>query len=132
MYKPCTYCNIYGHYTHECPLLPNMHQTWVTQEATSRGKQPIAPPPPPASSQPNVLTNHFPHQGYLVVQPTQSHVAPKALPSSHNDYHILMMNSDEFNTEKVNLRTQLCQYDKPPAKSVTESQPQFSTDPLSS
>lgn len=66
MKKPCACCNAYGHYTHQCPLLPHMYQVWEAQAVSSRGPQPIAPPPPSATSQPIVLTNHFPHQGYLV------------------------------------------------------------------
>lgn len=42
-----------------------------------------------------------------------------------------MMNFDEVNTEQVDLKTRLCQYDKPSAKSTTESQPKFYTKPLS-
>lgn len=59
-----------------------MHQVWEAQATTSRGPQPIAPPPPPlASSQPTFLTNPFTLQGYLAVQPTQGHAALPPPPS---------------------------------------------------
>ena len=47
-----------------------MCQAWEAQEVASRGPQPITPPPPPTSSELDMLTNPFPHQGYLVSQPT--------------------------------------------------------------
>jgi len=30
-------CQLFGHYTHECPLLPQMHHAWEVQVAASRG-----------------------------------------------------------------------------------------------
>ena len=75
-----------------------MRQVWEAQVAASRGSQSISPPPPPASSQIVVLPNPFPHQGYLNAQPTHGHADRPAPPSGHNDYHILMMNSNEVNT----------------------------------
>jgi len=69
MNKPCACCSVHGHYTHEYPLLPHMHQMWVAQE-TSRGQPPMRQLPqnlvPP---QPVVLTNHFPPQGFVAAQP---------------------------------------------------------------
>jgi len=56
MNKPCACCGVHVHYTHECPLLPLMHQMWEAQ-ATSRGQQ---LPQNPMPSQPVVLTNPFP------------------------------------------------------------------------
>lgn len=32
MYKPCSCCYVYGHYTHDFPPLPQMRQMW---EATA-------------------------------------------------------------------------------------------------
>lgn len=72
--------------------------------------------PPHASSQLAMLTNPFPHQGYIATQPTQSNATPPPSQSRPNNYHILMMNSDEFNPQQIDLQTRLRPYDKPPAK----------------
>jgi hypothetical protein len=60
--KPCTSCGVYGHYTHECPLLPEMHHMWEEVEATKHAN---SQPTPPSSSQPIVLRNPFPTQGFV-------------------------------------------------------------------
>lgn len=46
-----------------------------------------------------MLTNPFPHQGYIASQPTPGQEAQLAPPSGHYDYQILMMNSKEVNIE---------------------------------
>ena len=56
MNKPCACSIVHGHYTHECPLLPEIHQMWEAQ-VISKGQQ---SPQNPASSQLGVLTNPFP------------------------------------------------------------------------
>lgn len=54
-----------------------MHQVWEDQATTSIGPQPLAPHSPlPASSQPVMLTNPFPHQGYITASHAQGHAAP--------------------------------------------------------
>lgn len=53
-----------------------MCQAWKAQVVVSSRLQPISPPPPISSSQLIVLMNHFPHQGYIIAQPTQDHAAP--------------------------------------------------------
>jgi len=65
MNKPCACCGVHGHYTHECPPLPQMRQMWEAQEA-SRGQQ---LPQNLAPSQLEMLTNTFPQQGFCVAQP---------------------------------------------------------------
>ena len=58
--KPCSCCGVYGHYTHDCPLLPQLRQMWDSQ-ATNRGKNSSPTiPPTPATSQPTVFTDPFP------------------------------------------------------------------------
>jgi hypothetical protein len=47
--KPCTSCGVYRHYTHECPLLPEMHCMWEVVEMPSTAN---SQPTPPSSSQP--------------------------------------------------------------------------------
>lgn len=103
MNKPYACCRLYGHYTHECPLLPQMRQAWEAQETSSRGPKPIAPPSPPPSSQPFVIINHFPHKGYIATQPTQGNETPPPTQSGWNNYQIIMMNTNEVNTEQFNL-----------------------------
>jgi len=69
--KSCACCLFFGHYTHQCPLLPQMHQEWEDQTIASRRPQPISTPTlPPSSSQHEVLTHPFHHQGYVASQPT--------------------------------------------------------------
>lgn len=80
----CSCCNVYGHYTHEFPLLPQIHKVWEAQ--------PIAPPLLPASSQLTMITDPFTHQGYPTDQPTPSQATLLPPPSGCHDYHILMMN----------------------------------------
>ena len=29
--KPCLCCGVYGNYTHDCPLLPQMRKMWESQ-----------------------------------------------------------------------------------------------------
>jgi len=77
-----------------------MRKVWEAQEAASRGPQPIVVPPPPTSSQSVVLTNPFSHQLYICTKATKGKPSP---PSSHHDYHILMINFDEVNTKKDNI-----------------------------
>ena len=114
------------------PFYEGICQPWEAQVISSRGPQPITPPPPPpASSQPVVLTNPFPHQGYMVAQPTQSNVNPQPKQSGQNNYQILVMNYEEVNTKLVNLQTQSCQYEKPLTKSATNYQPKVSTELMS-
>lgn len=55
------------------------------------------PPPPPTSSQLTVLTNPFPHQGYVDAQPTHSTVAHQPLQSGNRNYQIIMVDSKEIN-----------------------------------
>ena len=56
MNKPCACCGVHGHYTHECPLLPQMRQLWEAK-ASSRGQQ---SPQDPVLLQLAMLTNPFP------------------------------------------------------------------------
>lgn len=74
-------------------------QQVLEAQATSRGSQPIVPPPPLASSQLVVLSNPFPHQGYIAAQPTQGQATQPTPPSGHHEYHILMVNYNEINNE---------------------------------
>lgn len=87
-------------------------------------------PQNPMPSQPKVLTNHFPQQGFVVSQPQRGQAARLPQPSGPGDYQILMTNSDEVDTSDVNLQTQSCQYDKPSTSSSTESETKASTEPL--
>ena len=70
--KPCSCCGVYGHYTHDCPLLPQMRQMWESQ-ATLRGQH-ASPHAPPnvATTQPAVFTDPFPQQGFVATQPPNS------------------------------------------------------------
>jgi len=77
-----------------------------------------------------VLTNPFPQQGFVVAQPQLGEAAHLPQPSSPDDYHILMMNSDEVNPSNINLQTQSCQYEKPATLSATESKTNISVEPL--
>lgn len=58
---------------------------WEAQEA-SRGSQHTAPPPPPTSFQPIMLTNPFHQQGYIATQPTQGQAAQPAPLPHQRDY----------------------------------------------
>lgn len=59
----------------------------------------------PALSQSDILTNPFPHQGFVAAQPQQGQVVHPPQPSGPSDYEILMMNSEEVNTSDINLQT---------------------------
>lgn len=99
---------------------------WEAQ-AAYRGQQ---SPQNPMPSQPKVLTNHFPQQGFVFTQPLLGQAAHCPQPSSPSDYEILMMNSNEVTLSDINLQTQLHQYDKTSTSSATESKTKASTEPL--
>lgn len=82
MNKPCSCYSVFGHYTHECPLLPQICQAWEAQETTS--------------SQPIVLINPFLDQGYVAAQPTQGNAVPQPSQFGENNYQI----HDEFQTSQ--------------------------------
>ena len=104
MNKPCACCGVHGHYTHEFPLLRQMHQMWEAQ-AASKGQQ---SPRNHVPSQPIMLTNPFPQQGFVATQPQLGQASHPPQPSHPHDYQILMMNSDEFNPFNINPQTQSC------------------------
>ena len=78
-----------------------MHQMWEAQEA-SRGQQ---LPQNPTLSQPVVLTNPFPQQGFIAPQPQLGQATHPPQPFGPGDCQILMMNSDEVNPSNINLQT---------------------------
>lgn len=126
MNKPFSCFGVHGHYTHECPLLPQMHQMWETQVA-SRGQQSPQNLVPP---HPVMLTNPFPQQGFVAAQPQLGQATHLPQPSSLSDYQILMMNFDEVNPSNINLQTLSHPYDKPSTSLVVESKTKVSTEPL--
>lgn len=104
-----------------------MHQSWGAQTTNSRWPQPIDQPRLPSSLRSAILTNSFPHQGYVVTQPALNPLATQPSQYRNNNYQILMMNSED-----INLQTHSYQYDNFPDTSTTDSQPKSSTEPLSS
>lgn len=69
MNKKFSCCGVHGHYTHDCPLLPQMRQLWEAK-VVSRVHQPTTSLPPyTPPTQLNVFTDSFPQKGYVVAQP---------------------------------------------------------------
>ena len=108
-----------------------MKEMWESQETLQGKKASPSVPPSDAPSQPVVLSNPFPQQGFVATQPPEGQVATQPLPSGTSDYRILMMNSDQPLTVDINLQTWSRQYNKPPATSVPELPSSVSTEPLS-
>ena len=121
MNKPCSCCSVYGHYTHDCPLLPQMQQMLESQATLHRQHASPSIPPNAAPTQPVVFTDPFPQQGFVATQPPTGQVATQPSPSATSDYQILMMNSDQPLTIDLNLQTWSRQYPKPFAPFVPKS-----------
>ena len=67
--QPCSICGEYGYYTHHCPLLPKVRQAIEANKLKAaqalRGQAPIVYKP---RSNPQVLQNSFPSQGFVAAQ----------------------------------------------------------------
>ena len=108
-----------------------MWQMWESQVAL-QGQQ--ASPSIPSSAMPSqlvVLTNPFPHQGFVATQRLEGQVATQPLPFGTSDYQIIMMKSAQPLSIDINLETWSRQYNKRPTMCVPELPPLVSTKPLS-
>ena len=102
--QPCTLCEVYGHYTFECPLMGCAKQAIQNeaQQAANAAHQ-AQPNPAPQGPPPMVLQNPFLVQGLVAIAPPPqaNPNAPGAPPTINTGVHHLLA----MTTEEVNLQT---------------------------